>query len=333
MSKINYVKGDFVVVPNKGALSINKDPYATSLFFWLCSFADDSGACFPSYTKLADVSGISRRTVITKVKKLEELGLITKKWRKSSFGDTTSNYYQIQLIDSVDQDTAGSEKDIYLSTETDDSAGDAPHSAIDVPTGGAYETPPSVVTAPRSISSNYNQYNYIKTHTPELAPRAQAGADGEKKDGPKNGSNAVNEAISIIAELFPTEKNPYAKKTTRENVAALLDKYSIDDIKKIVVTTKERQYDKYFPGIGSTVYSFVSKWPSVYQACMKKSTGDSTTRHIPGYTHTDNKKLSVHDEWYKNWVSDKMSGNIDKKKTLKEYVEEKGGDINEVFNK
>ena len=92
---MDYIKGDYFIVPNRKALS-GLDPQTQTIFLWLCARADDSGKCFPSYTNISRTSGVNRRTVIERIKKLEDLGFIT----KISGDYQNSNIYQIKVLGS-----------------------------------------------------------------------------------------------------------------------------------------------------------------------------------------------------------------------------------------
>jgi|GEM_PF-1838218 len=92
---MQYIKGDFITVPNKSAL-IGKKPHLVATFFWLCSFADENGACFPAYKTIAKYSGIHKRTVIRNVAELVEMGMLKKTARLNN-DENSSNYYQILL--------------------------------------------------------------------------------------------------------------------------------------------------------------------------------------------------------------------------------------------
>jgi hypothetical protein len=98
---MKYDKGTFVVVPNLQWLE-NKPPELQVLFFWICSFANENGQCFPSRRSLAKKSGMSIRTIDKYLLELVELGLIDKTVRnKKGTKENTSNLYQIMLPDAL----------------------------------------------------------------------------------------------------------------------------------------------------------------------------------------------------------------------------------------
>lgn len=92
---MKYAKGTFITVPNKHiirGLSGNQQ----ALFMWLCSYADEVGVCFPSRSTLAKDIGVTTQTLDKHLKKLCEVGLITKAERFYN-SRQSSNEYQIQL--------------------------------------------------------------------------------------------------------------------------------------------------------------------------------------------------------------------------------------------
>ncbi len=96
---MRYEKGNFITVPNKSELK-KLDAHSQVLFMWLCSFTDDKGQCYPSVNRLAECCGLSRKTIIDRVKVLIEKGFLTKTYR---YSDNTqkSNLYQIHLLPSA----------------------------------------------------------------------------------------------------------------------------------------------------------------------------------------------------------------------------------------
>ncbi len=75
----------------------------SGLLYVLCAinkFANHCNLAFPSYNKLADETGLSRTTVIRKVKQLQEMCLIAKELRHSEvFFDYISNTYAVIKIE------------------------------------------------------------------------------------------------------------------------------------------------------------------------------------------------------------------------------------------
>jgi len=63
----------------------------------LADSSSDEGNCFPSYRHIADVCEMSRRSVITHISKLEEMGLLQISHRKNS-GKTEKAYWNSSNI-------------------------------------------------------------------------------------------------------------------------------------------------------------------------------------------------------------------------------------------
>lgn len=96
---MKYEKGNFITVPNKSELK-KLDAQSQVLFMWLCSFTDEKGQCYPSVKRLAECCGLSRKTIIERVKVLIDKGFLTKSYRFSD-NSQQSNLYQIHLLPSV----------------------------------------------------------------------------------------------------------------------------------------------------------------------------------------------------------------------------------------
>lgn len=94
---MKYVKGDFILVPNKSVLT-ELSATAQTLFLWLCGYADDDGICFPSRATLANNLSCSSRTVDVYIKELVDKGVI-KKVNRVSGNEKQSNLYQILIVE------------------------------------------------------------------------------------------------------------------------------------------------------------------------------------------------------------------------------------------
>lgn len=93
---MKYTKWSFIVVPNQESLK-GKDSVLQCVYMWVCKFADEEWICYPSYQTIADCSGCSRRTVVTKINDLVSLWLLGKSSRFYE-NKQQSNLYQIMLI-------------------------------------------------------------------------------------------------------------------------------------------------------------------------------------------------------------------------------------------
>ena len=63
----------------------------------LAEFADEEGSCFPGQQRIADMTGLSVRTVARALVKLEALGLISRQRRVDAYGHRTSDRYRLHL--------------------------------------------------------------------------------------------------------------------------------------------------------------------------------------------------------------------------------------------
>ena len=72
------------------------DPHAKLVLLALARHADKQGRCYPSAKRLAELTGITDRTIYRKLNTLEDLGLIERK-RRMKDGRKTSNGYTLIL--------------------------------------------------------------------------------------------------------------------------------------------------------------------------------------------------------------------------------------------
>lgn len=92
---MKYERGSFITVPSREKLR-GMHPNAQILYVWLCSYANETGKCFPSRKTLATDCGFSENTVDRMLSMLVKNGLLTKKHQK--VGDTnTSNLYTVLI--------------------------------------------------------------------------------------------------------------------------------------------------------------------------------------------------------------------------------------------
>lgn len=63
----------------------------------LSDMADEAGTCYPGQQKIAEMTGLSVRTVARALVKLEVLGLVERRRRMDAFGHRTSDRYFLKL--------------------------------------------------------------------------------------------------------------------------------------------------------------------------------------------------------------------------------------------
>lgn len=71
------------------------NPLRKLVLIKLADNANDLGECWPSYQHIADQCEISRRSVITHVNKLEQMGFLKKKYRKGAEKPNSSNIFTL----------------------------------------------------------------------------------------------------------------------------------------------------------------------------------------------------------------------------------------------
>lgn len=97
MANSNYQKGQFLVVPNKSVV-LKLRGAALNVYLAIVDHADDDGKCYPSYSRIIEVTGYKRRQVIDAMTVLVDIGLLKKSGRTRKDGTQTSNSYQLQVI-------------------------------------------------------------------------------------------------------------------------------------------------------------------------------------------------------------------------------------------
>ena len=103
----------FSVCPKK--IYENKDLSALDIRVYLAisGFANNDGACFPSVARLADICGVSKRTIFRVINKLSELKVIERSHRLRDDGGYSSNLYLVTQM-SLPSDT-----DVTTPSDTD----------------------------------------------------------------------------------------------------------------------------------------------------------------------------------------------------------------------
>ena len=68
-------------------------PYGIAVYHCLMSFADQDGICWPSYQTIANLTGMSRPTVIKTIAKLIDLGILSKAERRKGQRQSSNSYH------------------------------------------------------------------------------------------------------------------------------------------------------------------------------------------------------------------------------------------------
>jgi hypothetical protein len=95
---MKYEKGSFITVPNKSYLD-ELNGNELGIYLWLCAYANEEGECFPSRSVLSKNIKVSKDTLDKVLKKLVDIGLISKESRYQE-NEQTSNLYQIIVLPS-----------------------------------------------------------------------------------------------------------------------------------------------------------------------------------------------------------------------------------------
>lgn len=88
---MKYEKGTFITVPAKGGLR-GLHPTAQVLYMWLCSYANETGDCFPSRTTLAKDCGCSEKMIDKMLMVLQNQQLLKKVQRRDGVQNLTNIY-------------------------------------------------------------------------------------------------------------------------------------------------------------------------------------------------------------------------------------------------
>jgi len=118
MAKSKYKKGTFITVPSKYRL-MELSSYSQVVYMWLADHADKEGKCWPSVGRLAKLCHICKGRVRKSIYELEEMGLVSIKYRKKNDGTNKSNYYWV-----IEDDYIPREKRYRSSDEPDESSDD-----------------------------------------------------------------------------------------------------------------------------------------------------------------------------------------------------------------
>jgi DNA-binding transcriptional regulator YhcF (GntR family) len=94
---MNYAAQTFVTMPNKLTLA-TVSCHAQAVYVWMCSMQDETGVCWPSIAKLAELTHTSRSTVKRACSELEATGLMARQFTDNRKRKTV-NRYQVLIKD------------------------------------------------------------------------------------------------------------------------------------------------------------------------------------------------------------------------------------------
>lgn len=106
----------FAIVPECVLADPRLDTYEKMLLVTLLLHAGKEGTCFPSIATIAKLSGMGRRTTFRKLRKLEELGYVSRSKKGTNCGDWLNSMYTLsrELL----QKTVGSVREAQGSATT-----------------------------------------------------------------------------------------------------------------------------------------------------------------------------------------------------------------------
>mgnify|MGYP000955562568 CR=1 FL=1 len=212
---MKYEKGSFIVVPNKHTIA-TLEAFSQLIYFWLCDFADDDGACWPSRMTLANRAKVSVKTVDRALAQLEERGLIKKENRFYENAPTT-NFYQLYIV------KGGS----VLGTLG------SPSQTLGVASHSPTELNP-VLT--QSIKQGESKIRVEKVE------------NEDKPTKPKNKRKYPHS--EVVFRLFPKFQRGWGMNTTELSYAELLyEEYGLEDVKDSIDYHERHKHEPYFPQI------------------------------------------------------------------------------------
>lgn len=233
---MRYAKGSFVIVPNKDYLP-GLEPYIQAVYFWICSFADENGVCFPSRTTIAIRAGCSVKSVDRAIERLCLDQILRKETRKNEDKNLT-NVYQI-MIDPWGGDSQSPPRDSQ---------------SLGVGTDSRTELYP-VLTQPTEISASARDLEKI-TIVDDSIPRKK-----EKKRADEN-------ILEVFRCFGKYPKNWEANKTERGAAERLLEEHGLENIKKALAFCRKHKDDERFYQV-LTPWDLDSKWVKL-EAYSKK---------------------------------------------------------------
>jgi hypothetical protein len=233
---MKYKKGTFTTVPNKDVLR-GLDPQTQVLFVWLCSYADEEGVCFPSISRLASDCGMTGRSVINKLRVLEEKGLVERTRRKKeNSNENAVNEYQIIIVEGSERGSRGSE-------------------------------PASPRSERGSLGGSERDSQELKPYTNSNQGTQKAGQSPARKKATYNPLGV--EIIRAFEAVDPKNKLYYQNTTQRAACDFLLEEYGLEEVLKRIIVLPKTNKARHFPTI-TTPCQLRDKWVSLQDAVERK---------------------------------------------------------------
>jgi predicted transcriptional regulator len=213
---VGVKKKRWVACFESAILDMDLSIYEKMVYVVLCSHAKKDGPCFPSVKKIASEASCSRAKVFEALKRLEEIGVISRNSQIFEGRGQTSNLYEILDIGQADENKnplppstpeTGCPEDLQGESTARTGASTAEMGASTVETGGVQDA---------DALYKVLELSHINNTKELLSPPAPQGAGGGKPEGgksqkPKHDTEEKSEAPkpSPELELFEAIREAY----------------------------------------------------------------------------------------------------------------------------
>jgi DNA-binding transcriptional regulator YhcF (GntR family) len=215
MEKKVQTSWGFFISPNSIFDVAELNTYEKICYLYLCRCSDSEKKSFPSYEKIGEKTGVSRRTAMRAVKSLEEKGYVVVKRRTNNKKKNTSNLYTILSPEEVTSDSQTPEQDFVVTNSH--------HLSSD-------SQSPSVVTHSHPINTHLINTHIINTQqqTEHVVVREKYESLFQKKLTKKQAEDLITLADKHQVDLIKKMENTYDihRVEPRKSIVAAI-KYAI----------------------------------------------------------------------------------------------------------
>jgi len=206
---------------------------ATIAYMSLCRHSSKQQTCFPSLKLMAEQHGVSTRTILRGLQKLEERNVIKIDKKRTKDGKWLNNSYT--LLDKTEWDYS-----------------QVTNSHVD-----------SQVTKTTLPSDKNDTHHVTNSHTKDTHIKDTHIRNSE------HGSQGVSEMIKEFETVDPKNKTYYGNKTQRKACEFLISEYGFDEVKKVIAILPESNRREYYPRIYTPV-QLRDKWKQLGDAITSK---------------------------------------------------------------
>ncbi len=157
---------NFTMIPNNFINDTRLDVYEFRVLCYLMKLTDDNFRCYPSYGTIVEETGVSLSKTIRAVKKLEDIGIISKECRERRNNAPMTNFY-IVCVENAEKEDCIAEGSVCETEgsvcETEGSVCETEGSVCETE-GSVCETEGSVCQTEGSVCETPNQYIYTNNH-------------------------------------------------------------------------------------------------------------------------------------------------------------------------